>query len=135
MDAFTEHVRSNVYNDLVPNLFVLYVLNCTVSKLHFGDSPSFSLSKAFTAKTVTGETDHWKRKKKKSERRTHTKNVLGLFVEKERFSFAIIYSESDAFVEYCYVFLMFISTSVKTNVILPQFELCFHHSMGTGSIC
>lgn len=49
MDAFTEHYRSNVYNELVPKLFVLYVLKCTVSKLHFGDFLPFSLSKAFTA--------------------------------------------------------------------------------------
>lgn len=40
MDAFTEHIISNVYNKSVPKLFVLYVLYCTVSKLHhFGDSP------------------------------------------------------------------------------------------------
>lgn len=31
------HYRSNVYNKLVPKLFVLYVPNCTVSKLHFGE--------------------------------------------------------------------------------------------------
>lgn len=49
MDAFTEHIISNVYNKSVPKLFVLYVLYCTVSKLHhFGDSPySFFCLKSF----------------------------------------------------------------------------------------
>lgn len=36
------HYRSNVYNELVPKLFVLYVPNCTVSKLHF-EEPIFPL--------------------------------------------------------------------------------------------
>ena len=32
---FTDHFKFNVYNNRCPKLFVLYVLNCTVSKLHF----------------------------------------------------------------------------------------------------
>lgn len=36
------HYRCNVYKELVPKLFVLYVPNCTVSKLHFGE-PIFPL--------------------------------------------------------------------------------------------
>lgn len=37
-----------------PNLFVLYVLNCTVSKLHFGDSSLFPSQKLLLLRQTTG---------------------------------------------------------------------------------
>lgn len=37
-----------------PKLFVLYVLNCTVSKLHFGDSSLFPLKRFLQLRPTTG---------------------------------------------------------------------------------
>lgn len=75
--------------NLCPKVFVLYVLNCTMSKLHYGDSPSFSPLKSFYCKAShcldrLPETNRQQKKKyRKSKPRTHTTNVIGLFIEEE----------------------------------------------------
>lgn len=49
-----------------PKLFVLYVLNCTVSKLHFGDSSLFPSQKLLLLRQTTGQQQRKKDKNKKS---------------------------------------------------------------------
>lgn len=82
------HYRSNVYNELVPKLFVLYVPNCTVSKLHFGE-PIFPLTSflfLFRWTTTGGILGRRKNKKKREEnKRQHTERMSSLFNENNEY--------------------------------------------------
>lgn len=49
-----------------PKLFVLYVLNCTVSKLHFGDSSLFPSQKLLLLRQSTGRIKKMTKMKKTS---------------------------------------------------------------------
>lgn len=97
-----------------PKMFVLYVLYCTVSKLHFGDSisplgsfycwdrPLEELKKTKNTKNKQTKKRKRKRKYRKSET-VHTQRMLGPFNEDKRYP-PIIYSKCCI----CWVMLFFL---------------------------
>lgn len=69
----------------MPKLFVLYVPNCTVSKLHFGE-PIFPLESFFFF-CLDHRRDFWEEKNKKCEgnQRQHTERMSSLFNENNQY--------------------------------------------------
>lgn len=117
-----------------PNLFVLYVLNCTVSKLHFGDSSLFPSQKLLLLRQTTGRQkkrhkQHEKRNKYRKSETEHTQRMLG-WINKEKdlphYLFKVMHLLGNV------MFFMFIK---KTNVLPPLIFVLFSWQKGyMGSI-
>lgn len=127
MDAFTEHYRFNVNNELVPKIVCslctqLYCVKATLWRiLHF---PSQRL---LLLRQTTGRRKKRKRlanKYRKSETE-YTQRMFGLLHEekgkrKKTNNFPSLFIQSHAFVGYCSFFMF-----IRTNILPPWFLVLF----------
>lgn len=88
-----------------PKLFVLYVLNCTVSKLHFGDSSLFPFKSFYCSDRPLKDIKKTKTKKKYRESETEcTQRMSGLFNEGKKKQYNPTLS---LFIQSCICWVMF----------------------------